>query len=185
MPILSHEPDLFPADLFELAAVDDTERSWFAFYTLSRQEKEFMRKLHRQEIPFYGPTIPKRIKSPAGRVRTSYMPLFSNYVFVYGNEEQRYQALTTNCISQVVQVVDREQLTRDLRQFHHLIGMDVPLLAESRLEPGTRVRIRSGRFRGIEGTILRRENEVRLLIAVNFLQRGASMLLEDFEVEAL
>jgi transcription antitermination factor NusG len=185
MPILDREPDLFPADLFDQLAAPDDQRSWWAFYTLSRQEKEFMRKLRGHQIPFYGPLIPKRVKSPAGRIRTSYVPLFSNYVFVYGGEEQRYKALTTNCVSQVVPVVDNEQLTRDLRQFHDLIQMDVPLLAESRLEPGTRVRIRSGRFSGIEGTILRRENEIRLLVAVNFIQRGASMLLEDFEVEAI
>src|SRR5687768_12550416 len=104
MPILSHELDLFPSNLFELATEGDDHRSWYAFHTLSRQEKELMRKLYRREIPFYGPTIPKRVKSPAGRVRTSYVPLFSNYVFAYGTEEQRYQALATNCISQVIKV---------------------------------------------------------------------------------
>lgn len=185
MPILAREPDLYPKDLFDLAVAPATNRSWFAFYTLSRQEKEFMRKLLSHDISFYGPTIPKRTKSPAGRIRTSYVPLFSNYVFVFGTEEQRYKALTTNCVSQVVPVADHEQLTRDLRQFHELIKLDAPLLPETRLEPGMQVRIRAGRFRGIEGTVLRRQNEVRLLVAVNFIQRGASMLLEDFELEEI
>lgn len=183
MPILSRELDLFPDNLFDLVADRDPDRSWFAFYTLSRQEKEFMRRLLGYEIPFYGPTIQKRTTSPAGRIRTSYIPLFSNYVFVYGTEEQRHQALMTNCISQVVPVLDRDQLSRDLKQFRQLISHDAPLLPENRLEPGMRVRIRNGRFRGIEGTIIRRENEVRLLVMVNFIQRGASLLLEDFELE--
>ena len=185
MPILSREPDLFPDDLFDLAATPDVDRSWFAYYTMSRQEKEFMRKLLSYEIPFYGPTIPKRTKSPSGRIRTSYVPLFSNYVFVYADEDQRSQALTTNCVSKVMPVSDHQQLTHDLRQFSELIALDAPLLPETRLEPGMRVRIRAGRFRGIEGSILRRENEVRLLVTVNFIQRGASILLEDFELEAI
>jgi hypothetical protein len=31
-----------------------------------------------------------------------------------------------------------------------------------------------GRFRGSEGTIVCREREVRLLVAINFIQQGAS-----------
>ena len=185
MPILSREPDLFPENLFDLASLAETDSRWYACYTLSRQEKELMRKLVGKEVPFYGPMVPKRMKSPGGRIRTSYVPLFTNYVFLFGTEEQRYTALTTNCISQVVPVTDRLELTRDLRQFHHLISLDAPLLPEDRLQPGMRVRIRSGKFRGIEGTILRREREIRLLVQVNFIQRGASMLLEDFEVEQI
>lgn len=189
MPILDREPDIFPANLFELVTAEDldldkrAQRKWFAAYTLSRQEKELMRKLTVRDIPFYCPLIPKRQKSPSGRIRTSYVPLFTNYVFLYGTNDQRYESLTTNCISQITPVIERETLTRDLRQFFDLIGMEVPLLPESRLEPGARVRIRSGRFRNMEGTVIRRENEVRLLVSVNFIQRGASMLLEDFELE--
>ena len=62
---------------------------------------------------------------------------------------------------------------------------EVPLTPESYLEPGQRVRVKTGRFKGFEGTIIRRENEQRLLVAVNFLQQGASLLVEDFEVELI
>lgn len=185
MPILAPQPELYPADLFERAAASPAEHSWYAFYTLSRQEKEFMRKLHGHQVSFYCPMVPKRNKSPAGRIRTSYLPLFSNYVFVYGTDDQRHQALTTNCVAQVLKAVDSDELTRDLRQFHYLISLDAPILPETRLEKGDRVRIKSGRFRGIEGVVLRRENELRLLVMVNFIQRGASMLLEDFELEQI
>src|SRR5688572_4687135 len=126
MPILGREADLFPANLFDLASTSNGQQGWWAFYTRSRQEKEFMRRLLGQEIPFYGPMIAKRAKSPAGRIRTSIIPLFSNYVFVYGTEEQRYRALTTNCASQVIRVADHAQLTRDLRQFHELIAKEAP-----------------------------------------------------------
>lgn len=43
--------------------------------------------------------------------------------------------------------------------------------------------IRSGPFLGIEGFILRRHGQVRLLVAVDFLQQGASVLLDECEVE--
>lgn len=185
MPILQRDIDIYPDDLLTTACQTPGEQCWWALYTLSRREKELMRRLLADRIPFYGPLVPKRTKSPSGRVRTAHLPLFSNYVFLYGTNEDRFEAMKSNCVSRYVQVADGAELTRDLKQFYDLIAMDTPLTPESRLVPGQRVRIRSGRFRGFEGTIIRREREVRLLVAVNFLQQGASLLLDDFEVEAL
>ena len=184
MPILDKEPDLYPADLLQrpdLGLEDD--RCWWALYTISRREKELMRRLTALKIPFYCPIIPQRRRSPAGRMRTSYLPLFPNYVFVYGDTEDRYNSYTTSCIARDVQVTDGLQLTHDLRQLRKLILADVPLTRESRLEPEQFVRIKSGAFRNYEGYIVRREGQTKLLIAVNFLQQGASVLLDDCEVE--
>jgi transcriptional antiterminator RfaH len=80
-------------------------------------------------------------------------------------------------------VVNGVELTRDLRQIYELIKAGVPLTAESRLVPGDHVRVRSGPFRGYEGYVIRREGQRRLLVAVNFLQQGASFTLEDCELE--
>jgi hypothetical protein len=47
------------------------------------------------------------------------------------------------------------------------------------------VRVKAGMLRGQEGMIIRRQGETRLLVAVNFLQQGASVLLDDIAVEQL
>lgn len=185
MPILAREVDVFPANLFELLDQRSVPGQWWALYTISRREKELMRRLLALEVPFYGPVLPKRGRTPAGRSYIAYEPLFRNYVFLFGDEQARYASLTTRCVSKCVPVVDNDELTHDLRQFHDLIALEAPLLPESRLLPGQRVRIRSGKFRGVEGTIVRREHEVRLLVAINFIQQGASLLLNDYEVEAI
>ena len=184
MPILDREVDLFPENLFDLAEqAPDQETQWWAVYTRSRQEKQLARVLHRQEIPFYCPTIPHRFRSPSGRLRTSFMPLFSSYLFMYGDPSDRYRALESNLISSTISVVDGAQLTYDLRQIQRLIALDVPMCTEARLEPGLRVRIKSGPMAGIEGVILKRDGQSHLQVAVNFLQRGASVKLDDFQVE--
>ena len=43
--------------------------------------------------------------------------------------------------------------------------------------------VRSGPFMGFEGVIVRRGRETGLFVAVNFLQQGASVLLDDCQVE--
>ena len=186
MPILAAETDMYPGDLLDRENwMDDSERRWWAFYTRSRREKELMRRLRALEVPFYGPTIEKRGRTPRGRIRKSYIPLFANYVFVYGDATQRYAALTTNCVSRDIPVVDGAQLACDLRQLRRMILSGAPVAREAQLEPGVHVRVRSGPLTGQEGTVLRRRGETRLLVAVRFLQQGASVQIDECDLERL
>ncbi len=158
---------------------------WWALYTLARFEKKLMRQLVEINIPFYGPTIARRYRSPQGRIRTSVEPLFPNYVFIMGDEMARYKAVSTGCVSRCMPVADSTELVTDLRQIRNLILTQSPLSPELRLQPGQKVRVRTGVFKGFEGTIIRRENEVRLLISVRYMGRGASVALDDCQLEAI
>ena len=148
-----------------------------------------MRKLYALQKSFYGVVAPKRTRSPSGRIRTSYQPLFPGYVFLRGDGADRYDALTTNCVSRPIEVPDTQKLTYDLHQLYRVITSNTPLWSESKLESGDRVRIRQGPLQGLEGVIVRRIHKnregTRLLIAVNFLQQGASIVVEDIDVEAI
>ena len=186
MPILALEPDVFPDDLLHRAGLGfETDQFWWAMYTLPRREKELMRRLRARGFAFYAPLVPRRTRSPSGRLRTSYVPLFSNYVFLYGDENHRYQAMTTNCVSRWLVVPDGERLTHDLRQIKRLLESGAPLTPEARLAAGAHVRIRSGPMSGLEGVIVKRQNQQRLLIAINFLKQGVSVLLDDFQLEQI
>lgn len=186
MPILGREDDIFPSNLLEDSTdLTGTDRQWWCIYTISRREKDLMRKLAALEIAHYGPVIPKRYRSPNGRLRTSYVPLFPNYVFMLGTEDDRYQAMTTNCISRCNPIEDRERLVADLRQIFHVVDAGVALTPESRLEPGNRVRVRTGPFARYEGTVIRREGKTRLLLSIQFLEQGVSMELDEGLLEPI
>ena len=188
MPILKKEPDIFPADLLEpatLAGLASEDRSWWCIYTISRREKDLMRKLRSLEVPHYGPVLPKRYRSPNGRLRTSFIPMFPNYVFMLANEDERVTALTTNCISACNPIVDPDSLIDDLRQVHRLVDHGEALTPEAKLQPGSRVRVRSGPFAGLEGDVIRREGKTRLLLSVRYLEQGVSMELDEALLEAV
>ena len=183
MPILKREIDLYPNNLFE------TERArnegWWAMYTLARQEKKLMRSLVDLGIPFYGPTIERRYRAPNGRLRTSVMPLFSNYVFLCGDEMARYRAVCTGTVSRWMQVSDPTTFVDDLAQIKRLIETDAPLAPERKIEAGQKVRVRTGPFKGFEGVVLRRENEIRLLVSVRYMGQGASVALDDCQLDVV
>jgi transcriptional antiterminator RfaH len=186
MPLLAAEPSLYPETLFDAIGVNEPEGScWWALYTMSRREKQLTRLLRAMHVAHYLPTVCKKRRSPSGRIRPAYFALFSNYVFLRGTEEDRHLSLTTNCVSRWFAPPNDAELTEDLRRLRAAIDSGVPLTIEERLEAGDPVRVRSGSFAGYEGTVIRRDNRTRLLVAVRFLQRGVSVLLEDCELEPL
>lgn len=182
MPILKRETNLYPDDLLTGDGLAD---SWYLAYTKPNREKDLMRRLLAMKAPFYCPIIKKTSQSPSGRLRQSFIPLFSNYLFVQATDEQRYDAMTTNCIVTLAPIADSKGLTRDLQNLEHLITAGQPVSLEEKLQPGQLVRIRTGAFTGCEGTIVERRGARRLLVAVNFLQQGASVELDDFTLESL
>lgn len=187
MPILPKQRDIFPAELLEESRVGDVVRGtgWVAFYTLSRREKDLMRKLEAAAIPFYAPLVKRRLRSPGGRTRLSFVPLFPGYVFSLVDDDQRRAALATNTIARWLPIGDAAAFVEDLRNIRRLIDADRPLTPEALLEPGHPVRVRSGPLRGLEGTVVKRRGEQRLVVAVRFLNQGASIELEDIDLERL
>ncbi len=185
MPILPSEPDIYPPGLLDNPSESGSGAQWWALYTLARREKELMRRLRALNISFYAPIVAKRTRSPGGRARESFVPLFASYVFVHGDNDERQRALTTNCVSRCIDVADPQKLVHDLNQIRRLIASNVPLTIEARLEPGRGVRVRSGPMAGLEGRVVQRRGKDWLVVAVEFLGQGASVLLEDFQVEPL
>lgn len=184
MPILAREQDIYPAGLLDHEVAGDlTGAQWYAMYTRSRCEKKLMRELLTQGVPYYSPTVARRYRSPAGRLRICHDLLFSNYVFIYADEFQRYAAESNKSVARCIHVPEGEQLRDNLRTIHRLIDIGRPLTPESRLQQGDRVRVRSGVFMGFEGIVIRRDSQVRLLVTIHFTRHGASVLLDDCQLE--
>jgi hypothetical protein len=184
MPILPPDTTIYPAELLSNGIAVGDGRCWWAVYTKARQEKSLARDLLRRSIPFFLPTVWKKSIIRGRRVR-SQLPLFGGYLFLFGNDEERVQCLTTNRVSQLLEVHDQNELQKDLGQVHRLILSETPLTVESQLVRGRRARIRTGALQGLEGTIVARRNGDHLLIAVNFLQQGVSISIHNYLVEAV
>lgn len=187
MPILERQTSLFPSELLDDSDSEPKlyDRNWWAVFTRTRQEKALARELERLEVPFYLPLLTKS-NYFRQRVVESHIPLFPGYVFLYATDAERIKALTTNRIMSLLTVPDQDRLQHDLRQLQRLIEAKAPLTLEERLQPGHRVRIRFGSLQGLEGVITdRRGGKRRLLVAVEFLQSGVSVEIEDFMVERI
>jgi transcriptional antiterminator RfaH len=185
MPLLAPEPNVFPSDLFTDSAADAAVgRSWWVLHTKPRQEKSLARQLYQAHVPFYLPLIARRLLI-RGRVLQSHVPLFGGYLFLLAQPEERIFSLSTKRIVQSLVVNDQETLWRDLRQVQRLIGSGMPVTPEDRLHPGALVEIRSGPLAGLKGKIMRAASGNRFVVEVDFIQKSASVLLDDYTLAAI
>jgi hypothetical protein len=112
-------------------------------------------------------------------VLTAHLPLFPGYLFLCADRDERLAALASNRVVHALAVHDQERLWDDLRQIDRLLGAGLPVATESRLAPGTPVEITTGPLAGLCGTVVRTASGRRFVVRVDFIQQGASVLLED------
>ncbi len=185
MPLAPAETCLFPERLLEnpQPGADDAAR-WWVIHTRPRAEKALARRLLGREVGFFLPLYENRLAG-GGRVRSSYLPLFPGYIFFHGDDEDRRLALETNQIAQMLVVPDQKGLFTDLQHIRQLLETRHNLTPEQRLQPGTKVRLIAGAFAGMTGTVIRQGRQLRFVVAVSFLQSGASVDVEGWMIEPL
>jgi transcriptional antiterminator RfaH len=183
MPILSAEPTQLPDDLFEenVEPLRFAEQRWWVLHVKPRQEKSLARDLRSRAISFFLPLVRNRL-TVRGRGVDSFTPLFAGYLFLLADRNDWLQALATRRVVKPLEVVDQARLWFDLRQIWRLIGSGSPLTPVEMLPPGTTVEIQTGPLAGLRGQVISHASGQRLLVKVDFLQRGASVLLHGCTV---
>jgi len=186
MPILATQLDTLPPELLEPAYLQtQPDRMWWVLQLRPRTEKKLMTRLTRQRVDFHAPLFEKKYRSPAGRDRTSYLPLFTGYVFLFGDWDDRHFAYTTDYVARDQQVVYPDNFLRDLRQIQGVVRSGIPLRQEPQLIQGQRVTVKSGPFQGYEGTVIRRQGETLLLLSVDFIDQGVSLTIDESQLEPI
>jgi transcription antitermination factor NusG len=185
MPILPAEPDYHPPNLWDdsHALASDIEAVWWCLHTRPRQEKATARELHKAEVAYYLPQVRRESRTPQGRKIQSVVPLFAGYMFLKGDQVDRLVALRGNRLVGILEVPDQESLTRDLRQIHTMLSSGLPVFEEPNVPVGATVRIVTGPLTGMVGKVIRRGKRDQFVATVQFLGRGATVELEDWQVE--
>ena len=159
---------------------------WYVAHTRSRHEKILSKELGRLGVFTYLPLIQRVTRSSAtSRVSRSMVPVFPGYVFFKGTDEQRYLALTTNRIANVLAVTNQAQLLVELMQVQRLLENTHDLLVANRLSVGEWARIIAGPLCGLEGAITRHAGRLRLAMNVTILGQSVSVEVDQDMVERI
>ena len=153
---------------------------WWVGHTKARFEKAFAFDLLARRVPYFLPMV-ERVRMSGGRKRHVMAPLFGGYVFFRGTHQERYLALATNRLCQVIEAADQARLVRELAALQKAISGGAPLDPYPFAAVGRRCRVVAGPFQGLEGVVVRREagsRGARLVLEVGMLGQGAAMEID-------
>jgi transcription antitermination factor NusG len=174
-------PQLFPADLLTSTVIPGR---WRIARTKSRREKALAELLANRGIGYCLPMVKKR-QHCTKRVRYSLMPVFPGYLFFKSSDQERYQAFCSNHIAGVIDVRDEDQLLRDLSRIHMAITLDAPVYPYDFVRQGSLVEIVRGPLKGLQGIVLKKSRNYRLVLNVNCLTQALAVDIEAHCIEPL
>ena len=180
LKMADNPPVMYP----ENSEIESVIGRWWVAHTRSRHEKALAWNLHNSQIPYFLPLVERAVKRK-GRIFKSLRPLFGGYIFFCGDEKDRYRALTTNRIAQVIEVVNQNGLIKELAQIHKALLGGAPLDPHPYLKSGDRCRVVAGPLIGLEGNIIVKKNRTRLLLQIEILGQAAALDIDADLLEPL
>lgn len=157
---------------------------WYAIYTRHQHEKsaaDFLaRKGFETFLPLYSAT--HRWKD---RNKVVSLPLYPNYVFLHGGVDRRIAILSTPGTVGLVEFAGRACKIPpvEIEVMRRVVESRINVEPHPFLNCGDWVRVKSGALEGIEGILVRKKNQNRLVLSVDLLQKSVAVEVDAFAVE--
>jgi transcription antitermination factor NusG len=162
-----------------------TGGEWFAIHTYAKHEKAVAAQLAQRQISAFTPTV-RETRKWTDRKKIIEIPLFSCYVFVQAVEwRDVYRSVVRGPVVRGGGGAGREPLAIPQCEIDAVRAITDERLSASPypfLKLGQRVRVRGGCLDGVEGILVARVNENRLVVSVNLIQQSAAVSLEGYQV---
>jgi transcription antitermination factor NusG len=157
---------------------------WFVLRTRSRQEKILAGDLQAKRIGYFLPL--KRVqRTYCGRRFYVEMPMFPCYLFLRGEVDDAYWADRTGRVAQIIPVADQPRLQDELTNLARALSSTEKLDPFPYLKEGTKVEIKSGSMKGIQGLVEDRNRRDRIILQVEALGRAVSVEVDAAIVDVI
>ena len=163
-----------------------TARQWFAIYTLPQNERAVLRQLEVRQLEAFLPTYEViKVWRNRQQVRLA-RPLFPGYLFVRVDRRERIRVLEARGVLSIVGN-SRGPLPLDSTEIECLRSG----ASRSRLEPfreipiGSRVRVKCGPLKGVEGILVHRKNSFRFVLTVELINQSAALEIAPEDLEPI
>ncbi len=159
--------------------VDIPKFPWYGIRTRSNQERNVAASFAGKGYECFLPVYRQR-KRWSDRVVVAEVPLFPGYVFCRFDYWQRLPIMTTIGVVSIVGFGCDPAPIPD----HEIQAIERVLKSGYTAEPhpflriGQRVSINHGALKGVEGVLLQKKSEWRLVVSVNMLQRSVSVEID-------
>jgi transcription antitermination factor NusG len=155
---------------------------WLAAYTLPRHEKVVQEQLSLRGVESFLPLYGK-ISQWKDRVVQLHLPLFPCYIFVHIPLARRVRVLESPGVIRLVgfsghpAILPDEDIEALQRSLETRNAEPCPYLSA-----GKRVRVASGPLQGLEGVVMRRKKDLRIVVSVDCILRSVSLEVQASEL---
>jgi transcription antitermination factor NusG len=158
--------------------------TWHVLYVKPRCEKKVAGHCDKHGLGQYLP-LRRETKIYQRRRVTVDKPVFQGYVFACFTPEQKADLMRSHAVLSVLDVEDQALFLRELEQVRLALEVDPTLSVERLLKPGRRVKITSGPFMGLEGTVQTIRGATRVMLAVEMIGQAVVVNAETALLEPL
>jgi transcription antitermination factor NusG len=165
-------------------AVAQGSANWFAAYTNSHHEKRVAWQFGERQIKSFLPLYGARRRWRNRCEMNLELPLFPNYVFVRIDPRERVRVLE---VPGVLSLVGFGRKLASLPDFE--IEALRGGLGQRKIEPhpylviGERVRIKTGSLMGMEGVLVRKKNNFRVVLALDVIMQCVAVEVDADDLE--
>ncbi len=168
-----------PQVRFPERSILESEDSWWIAKVKPRQEKAFAFDLLNSRIEYYLPLYTKSVRrKDTGKRRKSILPLFPSYVPF--SSSTAFEVITNKRVVNLIEVRSQNRFKRELQQIYtsYELGLTVePVSNKNSVCIGDSVEITAGSLKGINGKVMKKNSENRVVLSVVGL--GEAMLTVD------
>jgi transcription antitermination factor NusG len=160
--------------------------AWWALYTRHQHEKAVAEMLAAKGLEVFLPLYQSQRRWKDRRMMLS-LPLFPCYLFVRGGPHRRSQVVTTPGVHMII---SRGEEAAEIPE-GEISAIRRSLTGNFHVEPhpflkcGQRVRVKRGSLEGLEGVLMRKKNQCRLVLNVNMLAQSVGVEIDAADVEPL
>lgn len=151
------------------------EANWYVVYTRFKTERKVASLISGMGIESYLP-LHKVIKQWSDRKKKLEVPLFPNYVFVRIDSAKKGLLLSIKGLIRFVSIQNTPVVVREkeISTIKMVLAGAAEVTTEEYFVEGVKVRINEGHLAGLEGFIIRRYQNTRLLVRIESLLRAYS-----------
>lgn len=159
---------------------------WYAVHTRHQHERLVARTLANKGFETFLPLYTE-VRQWRDRVKKVEVPLFTCYVFLRGDLDRRLPILTTPgvhgllCSAGKLAGIPEEEI----EAVRSVVENEINVEPHPFLKCGDLVRVKSGALRGLEGFLVRKKGQSRLVISVTLLERSIAAEVDAGTVERI
>jgi transcriptional antiterminator RfaH len=160
------------------------ELAWFVAHTRARCEKKLQQHCEREglltSLPCYRTAHKYR-----GKTAVFLKPLFPGYLFLQLLPEQKQKVYQNKYLANLLVVHDQALFLRQFEEILKALDTDLEIFLAPQIGQGSRVKIKTGPLRGLEGWVEQRYGMTTVLLRLDFIGQAAAVKMQADELELI